>query len=90
MRWLGMQVESSVHGGAVIVTAPPGSLGEAAGLEPGDVIVQVGNQTVNSTGDIATATAGLHPGQTVQIEVSRGSTLLETSATLGAPPSNYP
>jgi S1-C subfamily serine protease len=88
--WLGMQIESFPSGGAVIVTVPPGSLGEAAGLEPGDEIVQIGNRTINSGSDVAKAVAGMHVGQTVPVEVSRGSTLVKTSAILGAPPSSSP
>jgi S1-C subfamily serine protease len=90
MWWLGMQIETYATGGVVIVTVPAGSLGEAAGLEPGDVIVQIGNQSVSSAADIEKAVAGLRVGQIVGIEVSRGSTLFKTSAILGAPPSSHP
>jgi hypothetical protein len=90
MSWLGMEVETLAPSGVVVATAPPGSQGERAGLEPGDVIVAIGNRTVNGTGDIAGAIAGMHAGQHVSIEVSRGSTPFTTSVTLGAPPSSYP
>jgi S1-C subfamily serine protease len=90
MSWLGMEVETLAPSGVVVATAPPGSQGERAGLEPGDVIVAIGNRTLNGTGDIAGAIAGMHAGQQVSIEVSRGSTPFETSVTLGAPPSSYP
>jgi S1-C subfamily serine protease len=59
-------------------------------LEPGDEIVQIGNRTINSGSDVAKAVAGMHVGQTVPVEVSRGSTLVKTSAILGAPPSSSP
>ncbi len=88
--WLGMQVESFSGGGVVIETVPPGSLGEAAGLEPGDQILEVANRAVGSSGDIVKATAGMRAGQVVEVEVSRGSTLVKSSAILGAPPSNSP
>lgn len=90
MAWLGMEVEASSPGHVVVATVPPGTAGEQAGLEPGDVIVQINQQAVNSTGDIGKAIAGMHAGQQVQIEVSRGSTLYTTIATLGAAPSHYP
>lgn len=90
MAWLGMEVETLAPSGVVVATVPPGSPGEQAGLEPGDVIVAIGNRTVNGTGDIAGAIAGRHAGQRVPVEVSRGSTPFTTSVTLGAPPSSYP
>jgi hypothetical protein len=90
MAWLGMEVETLAPSGVVVATAPPGSQGERAGLEPGDVIVSIGNRIVNGTSDIAGAISGMHAGQRVPIEVSRGSTPFTTNVTLGAPPSSYP
>jgi S1-C subfamily serine protease len=90
MWWLGMEIESFPNGGAVIVTVPAGSLGEVAGLDPGDVILQVGNRIVNSSSDIAKAVVGMRVGHVVEIKVSRGSTLFTTRAILGAAPSNSP
>jgi S1-C subfamily serine protease len=54
------------------------------------VIVSIGNRIVNGTSDIAGAISGMHAGQRVPIEVSRGSTPFTTNVTLGAPPSSYP
>jgi S1-C subfamily serine protease len=90
MWWLGMEVETLPPGGVVVATVAPGSQGERAGLEPGDVIVRIADRTVNSTGEIAKAIAGMRAGQQVPVEVSRGSTRYTTSAMLGAPPASYP
>jgi S1-C subfamily serine protease len=90
MRWLGMEVETVNPGGVVVATVPPGSAGEQAGLDPGDIIVQVNNRTVNATGDITKAIAGLPAGQQVPLEASRGSTRYTTTVTLGAAPGHYP
>jgi len=90
MAWLGMQIESLTPAGVVIATVAPGSPAERAGLDPGDIIVEVNNQPVNSTSDVTQAIGGLRPGEQVQIEVSRGSTVYSTAATLTAPPANYP
>ena len=90
IRWLGMEIETQSPSGVVVATVDSGSQGELAGLEPGDVILQVNNRSVNATGEIAKAIKGMRAGQSVQIEISRGSTLYNTSATLGPPPSNYP
>jgi S1-C subfamily serine protease len=90
MRWLGMQIESLTPGGVVIATVAAGSPGQLAGLEPGDIIVEVNNRPVSSTGDVLGALGGLHAGDQVEIQASRGSTPYTTHATLAAPPSNYP
>ena len=86
MSWLGMEVETQSPSGVVVATVAPGSQGELAGIEPGDVIQQINNRSMNATGDIAKAISGLHAGAPVQIEISRGSTLYNTSATLGRHP----
>jgi membrane-associated protease RseP (regulator of RpoE activity) len=90
MRWLGMEIESLSPNGVVVATVAPGSQAEQAGLEPGDIIVQIGSRLIHSTGDLANAVAGLPAGDQVQLEVSRGSTPFTTSVTLGAAPSSYP
>jgi S1-C subfamily serine protease len=90
VEWLGMQVEGIPPGTVVVATVAPGSAGELAGLEPGDVIVSVNGRAINSTSDIGAAIGGLHPGDGVDVEVSRGSTQFATRATLTAPPSSHP
>ena len=88
--WLGMQIEAVPPGTVVIATVGPGSAAELAGLEPGDVLMAVNGRPINGTSDIRAAISGLHPGDGVDIQVSRGSTQLSTRAMLGAPPSNHP
>jgi S1-C subfamily serine protease len=90
VRWLGMQVETLPPGGVVIATVAPGSPGELAGLEPGDVIVEINNRPVSATGDIAAAIGALRAGDQVLIQISRGSTAYTTHATVAAPPSVHP
>ena len=88
--WLGMEIESLQPGVVVVDTVALGSPAELAGMEPGDVIVEVNGRPVNTTGDIASAIAGLGMGDAVEIQVSRGSTRITTHATLAAPPVSYP
>jgi membrane-associated protease RseP (regulator of RpoE activity) len=90
IQWLGMQIEGLPPGTVVIATVAPGSQGEAAGLDPGDEVLSVNGRPINATSDIGAAISGLHPGDTVTIQVSRGSTQFSTTATLGAPPSSHP
>jgi membrane-associated protease RseP (regulator of RpoE activity) len=90
IEWLGMQVEGVPPGNVVIATVPPGSAGEQAGLDPGDELLSINGRAVNTVSDIGAAISGLHPGDSVTIQISRGSTQLTTRATLGAPPSHHP
>ncbi len=90
VNWLGMQVETLPPGVVVVETVAPGSPADLAGLEPGDLILAINNRRVNATGDIRPAISGLAAGDLVPIEVSRGSTLFTTQATLAAPPSGSP
>jgi S1-C subfamily serine protease len=88
--WLGMEIETVAPGAAVIDTVSYGSPGQLAGLEPGDVIVEINNQPIHGAGDIAAAIRGLSAGDVVQMQVSNGSALFNTEVTLAAPPSLYP
>jgi S1-C subfamily serine protease len=90
IEWLGMQIEGIPPGTVVIATVAPGSAGEAAGLDPGDEVLAVNRRPINRTADIAAAISGLHSGDRVTIQISRGSTQISTTATLGAPPSGHP
>jgi len=90
VSWLGMQIETLPPGAAVVETVAPGSPGELAGLEPGDVIVEIDNRPISAAGEIEATIRGLRAGDLVQLQISRGSTLLETQATLAAPPSIHP
>ncbi|MGH2868130.1 MAG: PDZ domain-containing protein [Solirubrobacteraceae bacterium] len=90
VSWLGMQIETVPPGAAVIETVRLGSPGELAGLGPGDVIVEINHRSINGTGDIGTAISGLHAGDRVELQISHGSALYRTQATLAAPPSFHP
>ncbi len=66
---LGIKQKSGVQVKAV----EPSSFADDIGLQPGDVIVSINRQPVNSTADIAKLSAALKPGDAVQFRVlSRG------------------
>ncbi len=77
--WLGVQVGDldgpvaaqlgldSGQEGALVAGVFPDSPAESAGLEQGDVIVDIGGETIASAEDLTTTLAELDPGQTVQI-----------------------
>jgi membrane-associated protease RseP (regulator of RpoE activity) len=88
--WLGMQIDSVPPASAVIETVALGSPAEAAGLDPGDVVVAVNGKPVSASTDIANTISGVHPGDAVEIQVNRGSTQLTTSLPMTALPGNRP
>jgi S1-C subfamily serine protease len=90
INWLGMEIQTLPPGAAVVETVGPGTPGDQAGLEPGDTIVEVNHHTINGAGDISAALRGLHSGDVVEIQVSHGSALFQTEASLTVPPSVGP
>uniref|UniRef100_Q024W1 Protease Do n=1 Tax=Solibacter usitatus (strain Ellin6076) TaxID=234267 RepID=Q024W1_SOLUE len=58
-------------GGVQVVSVEPNSFAEDIGLAPGDIIVSINRQTVNTTEDIAKIRGGLHSGDAVQFKVMR-------------------
>ena len=75
---LGVQV-STVAGpdgqpaGVRLVQVAPGSGAAKAGLQAGDVITAVNGTATPDTETLSTVLAGLQPGQTVPVEVTRAS-----------------
>ena len=56
------------------------------GLRPGDVVVKVGERTVQNTGELFTAVAALQPQSVAVIGVQRGTQPLEVRVTVGERP----
>jgi membrane-associated protease RseP (regulator of RpoE activity) len=88
--WLGAELESLSTGGVAIETVAPGSPAEQAGLEPGDVINEIEHRPITGLSDIYAAIASRHAGDTVEIQVSRGSTIYTARAILASRPSPHP
>lgn len=62
--------------GALVTAVEPGSPAEVAGLEPGDVILAVDNQAINTYTDL-TRYVFSHVGQTMTFNVRRGDAVLD-------------
>jgi S1-C subfamily serine protease len=84
---LAAQDNLSVDHGALIESLVSNGPAIQAGLQVGDVIVQVGNQAVNDTASLGDALATYNPGQTVPVTVYRGSQQLTVNVKLGELPS---
>jgi S1-C subfamily serine protease len=64
----------------------PGGPAAAAGIQPQDVIVQIGDIAIRTEADLAVAMIKHHPGETVPVQVYRGGTKTTLQVTLGTPP----
>ncbi len=73
----------AVDHGAVIGTVQANGAAARAGLQTGDVIVQVGNKTVEDTSTLGDALASYNPGEQVPVKVYRGNQQLTVNVTLG-------
>lgn len=88
--WLGIDVESSVQGGVMVVDVFPGSPAQAAGMEPGDLITQINGHQILTPRDVRAAIAGMHPGDQVQLQFQGSGTSYTAKVPLGSPPAGYP
>ncbi len=66
-------------GGVRMEYAPPGSLAQKLGLQPGDVIKKVNGQTVASAGDLARLYTQFNTLSVIQAEIQRGQATLQLS-----------
>ena len=65
-----------------------GGPADKAGVKEGDIIVGVGDQTVDAEHPLDLVLAGFSPGQTVDLKIVRGSSTISVSITLGTRPAN--
>jgi serine protease Do len=78
----GLPVES----GAIVEQVEPGSGADAAGVRRGDIIVRLGNDPIDSAGDLFGALRDYQPGDTVELTVVRDGEELTLDVTLGERP----
>jgi general secretion pathway protein C len=73
------QIGVPPKGGVRMDYAPPGSLAQKLGLQPGDVIKKVNGQTVASAGDLARLYTQFNQLSVIQAEIQRGQSTLQLS-----------
>jgi putative serine protease PepD len=81
--WLGVQISDADGGGAALVDVVSGSPADDAGLQAGDVVVQVAGETVDDGGDLRQAVADRDPGDELKLEVRRDGETREVTVELG-------
>lgn len=73
----------SVDTGALVASVEEGSPADQAGVQEGDVIVEVDGTTIEQNVDVATAVRAREPGDEIGIIVDRNGDTLDLSAVLG-------
>jgi S1-C subfamily serine protease len=66
----------------------PGSPAEAAGLQPGDIIVAIDGEQIGPETDLSTMILPHSPGDTITLRVLRGNSVSEVEVTLGELPAD--
>jgi S1-C subfamily serine protease len=80
---LAAQDNLSVDHGALIIQTVSGGPAASAGLQAGDVIVQIDNTPVNDVSTLGSALLSKNPGDTVAVHIYRGSQQMTINVTLG-------
>jgi len=75
-----------VQSGAIVESVEPGSGADVAGMRRGDIIVGLGDEPVENTGDLIGALRDYQPGDTVKFTIVRNGEKQTFSATLGERP----
>ncbi len=89
--WLGLRTENAPYtAGVAVASVAPGSPAASAGLQPGDVVTQIGNQPILTVNDVNTALDGMSPGERVPIQFNRGLAGFTTMVTLTSRPASSP
>ena len=70
--------------GALVGAVAPGSLGEKAGLQPGDIITELNLRQISNADDLEKALSGLVPGNRAAIVFLRGRKTIRTEISISA------
>ena len=85
--FLGLQPDMATSGanGIVVRTVRPESPAEAAGIQTGDIIIKVGDKTVEGYQTMIDVLVASKAGEKLKLTLKRGEETIETEATLGEP-----
>jgi serine protease Do len=76
----------SQGGGGLVGDVSPNSPAAKAGLQRGDIILQINGATVNGPDDLSVRTAEMAPGTVVHVEIYRNGNKMGKDVTLGTYP----
>ena len=77
---------SQIAGGETLEAVIGGGPAERAGIREGDIITRIDDQVIDAEHPLDLALASFAPGQTVDLEIIRGSDTLTVTLTLGIRP----
>jgi len=86
---LQQQYKFKVSEGAVVMSVIAGTGAAKAGVKQGDVIVGVNGQRITSSQDITSVLSSLRPGDTITLQLVRGTKHFSLKVTLGTAPSSH-
>lgn len=69
--------------GAFVRQVVPGTPGEQAGIQPGDVVLSVNGRPVDGAVDLRRSLGGFSPGSSVALQINRRGKLIDVNAVLG-------
>jgi serine protease Do len=78
----------SAEKGALVGNVEPNSPGAKAGLQRGDVIMELGGQPISGPNDLRLRVGAMAPGTTVRLRISRNGESRDVSLTLGEAPAS--
>lgn len=78
------QYDLPVDSGALVDSVSQGSPAEQAGIEPGDIIVRIGDTVIEGVEDVFAAVRSQQVGDQVEVEIIRGGESQTLQATLGS------
>lgn len=76
-------LDLEVDRGCAVTEVLPAGPAARAGIEPGDVILRLGRQAVQSPAGLGAALEGLAPGEETALQVVRGNRIYAATVTLG-------
>jgi S1-C subfamily serine protease len=74
----------AVSSGVGLTTVAPNSPAARAGLQPGDIIVEIGDVEIGNSGDLVEALTEYRPGEQVEAVYYRGQERRTTNITMGS------
>ena len=88
--WVGVELDENKTQGYAVTKVIPGSPAEAAGIQPGDVLVALNGVTINDDNEEAMSKARKEwkPGQTVTYTVKHDGATRQVTLTLGTWPAD--
>lgn len=81
---IGVNVKNAEGGGALIDSVAPGSEAEQAGLQPGDVVIEIDGAKIEKQVDLAKAIMDQEIGSSIRMKVRRGRWTLTVPVRVGS------